>query len=488
MKTQMKELTRVLTLLLASCLILASCSDDKDDTSRLKFEVPAVYFSKTVTHADVKFESQDITKYYISDKPVGWDKYIFLHEDTKILSVSLPDELQKINTLDEAAQTSVATSGEITLAGVGASGIVKSAKLFVGLLPTKDLSDKPANSYIVNKQDTHYLIRCAKPDGTPVAADHVDVVWQDRTAVINHLGLMDDCISFFMKPGDTEKDHIQEGNAIIGAYDAKGNILWSWHIWATRFDPEKSTLNYANGYEMMDRNLGALANGNETANERFYSYGLYYQWGRHTPFVGPLDYKFGNGVYNYIYNVLGHRVYLKTTKTSAENGTTAFAATHPLDFLVADNESGYDWQWTENSTAWNAEKNNNDPCPYGWKVAPAAAFEGLQPAGVPDAKTHDLYSLELTDGTTTSLWMGGGRMLYNSGRFQNIYNPLPEVRNVAEEAQPWEGLYWTAEAGSDRRSKTFHFWYKKMDSTFGVSMTDEYQRANAMSVRCVREK
>ncbi len=483
-ENNMKHLTRILILIVAGTLMLSACSKDKSDNSSLRFSVPAIYFSQSNTQATVSFESHDMVRYYLSQKPAGWDKYIVLNEKEKTLSISLPSELQK--SADEKPAT-VAPSGEIILAGVSSEGIVKSATLFVGLLPTVDLSDKPANCFVVYEKNTHYLVPMTKPDGEPVAADHVDVVWQDQSELLNHIGMEDNCISFFLPENPTDKDQPIHGNAVIGAFDKKNNLLWSWHIWASRINPEKKAITYTNGYEMMDRNLGAVDNANSTAAERINSYGLYYQWGRRTPFTGPLDYIFTSGIYGFIYNVLGHRVFLKFEDTSAEKGVSTFADLNPLMFLKGEKQNGFDWMWNADDQAWNTDKNNN-PCPHGWKVAPMAAFEGLTPDGTPDENACDLYGTKLTDGVNSSLWMGGGRMLYNSGRFQNIYIPAADTRNVAQEAQPWEGLYWTSEAGSNHQAKCFHFWYEKAKNNYGSSLSDEYQRANAMNIRCVRDK
>ena len=46
-----------------------------------------------------------------------------------------------------------------------------------------------------------------------------------------------------------------KGNALIGAKDARGKILWSWHIWMTDKPEDQVYLNGAG--TMMDRNLGA---------------------------------------------------------------------------------------------------------------------------------------------------------------------------------------------------------------------------------------
>ena len=70
---------------------------------------------------------------------------------------------------------------------------------------------------------------------------------------------------------------------MIAVKDASGKILWSWHIWATDFDPNAKTLKYTNDngstWEFMDRNLGAA----NAESGSFGAFGLLYQWGRKDP-------------------------------------------------------------------------------------------------------------------------------------------------------------------------------------------------------------
>lgn len=89
----------------------------------------------------------------------------------------------------------------------------------------------------------------------------------------------------------------------------------------------------------------------------------------------------------------------------------------------------------------------NDPCPYGWRVAPSAAFAGLEIVGTPAAGDEEKFGWTLTDGKAESFFMGGGRRRYDDGKIQNIYIPKDEAKmklyTRADIAQPWEGLYWT---------------------------------------------
>lgn len=240
---------------------------------------------------------------------------------------------------------------------------------------------------------------------------------------------------------------------------------------------------------MMTRNLGALAADNSSVENILASYGLYYQWGRKDPFIGPSSYNAANGASASMYNGGGSRVYLRTAASSAETGTVAYAVQHPLTFITGVSGSENDWLWSAHSDdLWSASKKSPyDPCPHGWRVAPSAVFDGLKLVGAPTAADADKYGWGLTDPErgTSSLFIGAGRRRYDNSTILNVYNPVT-VRSVAEEAQPWEGLYWTAGTLSGTKSPAFHFWFEKKTTGGGLENNVPYARANGMSVRCVR--
>ena len=89
------------------------------------------------------------------------------------------------------------------------------------------------------------------------------------------------------------------GNVLLAAYDADGTILWSWNIWAAGegYDADAASKPVANGYVMMDRNLGAAA-GPEVrgTSDEAKAMGNYYQWGRKDPFPAGAEYSPNSGV------------------------------------------------------------------------------------------------------------------------------------------------------------------------------------------------
>ena len=89
-----------------------------------------------------------------------------------------------------------------------------------------------------------------------------------------------------------------------------------------------------------------------------------------------------------------------------------------------------------------------------------------------------------------SLFIGAGRRRYDNSSIQNLYAPAPAqtlgVRSTADEAQPWEGLYWSADAGTGTQSSALHFWFEKKSTSKGIENGVPYARANGMPVRCVK--
>ena len=219
------------------------------------------------------------------------------------------------------------------------------------------------------------------------------------------------------------------GNVLLAAYDAEGTVLWSWNIWAAGegYDADAASRPVANGYVMMDRNLGAAA-GPEVrgTSDEAKAMGNYYQWGRKDPFPAGAEYVSVSGVTG------GDRSWGLPTHTPVEAyrqtsdkqtldftdlifGTDAASNCRPLSTILGtgftvdeavaesvkypyrwmswsgsnsdkDNynwtrsdlsgmENGRSWKylWGNPSTDPQGEASDNDktiydPCPPGWKV------------------------------------------------------------------------------------------------------------------------
>lgn len=457
---------------------VVSCSkDDDDDRNVLSFDAPAVYLSDTNTPMVVSFSANGVDRLYISDKPQGWgDDNIVIDATKKELTIIAPEQTE---------DGSVALSGMITLSGYSLANKVKSASIFVGVAREKQL-DGPANSFIADEKETHYSFAPVRGDGVEVQPASVGVIWQSASKLLQYVCLdKNSRISFYVGADAKHPDEIMRGNGLIGTYDASGTLLWSWHIWTVSYDPAQNVVDW-NGYQLMNRNLGALDNDNTTAETRLASYGLFYQWGRKEPFIGASSYRANSGNSAMLYDGESTITKLIFVESSETTGTEEYALQHPLCFITGVSGNGYDWSWNAADAGWNKK---NDPCPYGWHVAPAAAFQGLQLEGTPTAADYDLFGWPLKNGTTSSLFMAAGRRVYLNGKIQNVYQPeTAQARsNTADEAQPWVGLYWTADVAADRKSEALYFWYDKKNAMGGIAPVASYARANGMSVRCVKE-
>ncbi|MFA5714018.1 MAG: fimbrillin family protein [Bacteroidales bacterium] len=186
------------------------------------------------------------------------------------------------------------------------------------------------------------------------------------------------------------------GSAVIGIKKADaffrpvGDYLWSWHVWVSDYDGQLVDASGVQGYEIMDRNLGAknAFPGDPGA------LGFYFQWGRKDPIIGvDYDYWLNGGTQgaeptDYVWpSVVGK---------SPETGNVPFTVNNPTTIIRCTDPSGsetpedglYDWQWAPvgggTSTLWqNTVKTLYDPCPKGYKVARRNSFDGINPGSFP---------------------------------------------------------------------------------------------------------
>jgi len=473
----------VLRLLLVSVTLASLASCKKDDTSgSLWFERPAVYMEER-GRAAVRYAGSEIdaASVWVSSSPDGWD--VAVDHGAMTLTVTAP----------EASDEEADTSGTVILrANSAGGGDAVSASLFVGVVGTVDLSGRTANSFLVSRKETHYTFDATRAgDGeTSLATASVAVVWQSPSSLVQYLALENGKASFYVGARSDDASRIKEGNALVGAYDAGGNLIGSWHIWAADYDPDAAGGSVVlNGCRMMSRNLGALASSDASTDDILASFGLFYQWGRKEPFIGPASYDSAGSKSASMYDGGGRSVVLTTVASDPATGTMSYALTHPLTFITAPKDADWlDAAAADGGQRWSADRKTRlDPCPYGWRVAPAAAYAGLSIADdlAGDNETlaqryRSRYAWTLTDGQAESLFFGAGRRSYRDGSLQNYYDDSLPVRSVAMEMQPWVGYYWTADA-----AEAFCFWFRLDDVAASGVRSRAMGAANGMQVRCV---
>ena len=281
------------------------------------------------------------------------------------LELGLYDDSQAVWTYSKSVTNTVSRKSlklmpVVTLGGSVDGGVV-------------DLSENgTANSYIISAAGSYKFSTVKGNSSESVGAvSSAEVLWESfGTDVTPNVGDLVKNISY--KNGKVTfqtADTFKEGNAVIAAKDALGNILWSWHIWLT--DQPKEQVYNKNAGTMMDRNLGAT----RATPGDVRALGLLYQWGRKDPFLGSSSISS---------NTIAESTIDWPSAVSSDpiTGTIAYATANPTTFITY-NSSNWEWYYTGSSstdnTRWTtstAKKSIYDPCPSGWCV-PDGGDDGI---------------------------------------------------------------------------------------------------------------
>ena len=462
----MKGFVKLIAVVVTAAAFAVSCSKDKD-SGAVSFDKPAVFIDAPSGMATVGFTLRNIKTLSVTSQPTGWDEPM-LDQTTGMLTVIAPSAtaLEKGTAVE---------SGTVVLAGVTPGGTSVSGVLFVGVVKTVDLSAAGvANSYMASVKETNYLFDVMhKGDGSPLATDHLGVIWKSASGLVQYLQMENGKASFYIGADTEDSNKILKGNAVIGAYDANDELIWSWHVWVT---DAPQTMTYGNGTVFMDRNLGAAgttAGGTD-------AYGMYYQWGRKDPFYGGektetsanafLEAKNGT-VVNPAYPALDWAFSKSAT-------TTDGAAANPMTFYNDKVGTGYNWLASPNATLWGEAKTLNDPCPPGYRVPGTGAWEDL------------ISGRQYIDGV--SVWDGTNYgMTYTHGG-QTAWYPAQGYRNYSSGAivglrssTGGSGAYWSAETSS---VKSYYLFFRsKLSSSGSINNELDMNRSYGYTVRCCKE-
>lgn len=332
-------------------------------------------------------------------------------------------------------------------------------------------STESANCYIVSETGL-YKFKAVKGNSNESVGNvaTADVLWEtfgsDVTPIcgdlINGVCHKDGYIAF-----EVNKT-FKEGNAVIHAKDAEGNIIWSWHIWFT--DHPQGQEYYNNAGTMMDRNLGATSATPGDVG----ALGLLYQWGRKDPFLGSSS-------ISREYVARSTITWPSSVTSDSSNGTIEYAISHPTTFII-ENGSNHDWCYTGSSstdiTRWTTSEVNKsiyDPCPAGWRVP---------------------------DGGDNGVW---SKALGSSSEFNYTYDSTNEGMNFSGKFGPDQTIWYPASGSRGRYEWSYGFgnvgysgeyWSSSSYSDWGrflLWFTSEcYPRFNGRcgmgcSVRCIKE-
>ena len=422
------------------------------------------------------FDSRNITSITVSSIPSGWS----------VVEIDMYAGTITVQSPAEGTENAV-DSGMMGLKGYTPTGDTKSLDIFLAIVPQVDYTATPANCYVATEPQTRYIFNpMVGGSNTPLETAEVKLLWQTSSHLIKYVDFRDGVASFYIDEDKDNEGKVTPGNALLGAYNADGEIIWSWHIWVTNNNPADNTMVIGDA-TMMNVNLGAELNSNgSTDGDVIYkSYGMYYQWGRKDPFVGPKDYKFTGNVDDYIYDNIGYNLYLHYADSTAEQGTIEWATANPMTLIKGAKDNAYSWLYDgRDDELWGAgNKSEYDPCPAGWRVADASVFENLTISDEYDtmalSELKSRYGLMLTDGTSNYFFTAQGRRNYLDCRL-DIFN------SNATLPAPWSGYYWTTTT-DDAKAIALYFDLNTNTRTWnGFDSKYPMQRANALPVRCVR--
>ena len=482
MKRALYTLLFIATLGMATLAV--SCK--KETTEELQVPSNSILVSMPGEMGTTYFTSYNIASISAISTPKGWE-VVNINMYTKSITVKAPEKF------DDGEEK----SGDMTLKGYTPLGENISVTIYLAILekPDVDYTNTPANCYIANKAATRFLFNpMIGGSSTPLNTERIELIWESDLGVIKYIDMQDGVASFYIQPvlneNDEPTDMVRPGNALIGAYDADDNLLWTWHIWITNSDPTTDTITIGDN-TLMNINLGANlnSNGEKSSSKIFESYGLYYQWGRRTPFIGPETWNFQLNNDKTIYTAKGYERKPKYEASSAECGTVEWANNNPMYIITGNKENCYDWLYEGHEALWSANsKSEHDPCPAGWRIPDSSIYANLTISDVDDnlawTEAQGMYGWNLVDVNDSSksyFFTAQGRRNYLDGR-------LDIVNDDATRPIPWAGYYWTASSTDEGMAKAMFFDLNSATRTWnGFDAARSMQRANALPVRCVKE-
>lgn len=260
-------------------------------------------------------------------------------------------------------------------------------------------------------------------------------------------------------------DAFKEGNAVVSAKDANGDILWSWHIWLT--DQPQGQTYYNNAGTMMDRNLGATSATPGDVG----TLGLFYQWGRKDPFLGPSN--IGSNSNTYAQSTI---TWPSAVFSDLYLGTIGYATKHPTTYINSYNYEN-DWCYHDTWDRWTTSENTKsiyDPCPVGWRV-PDGGKEGVWAKAsaswsgfdYPYNSTYEGMDFSGKFGSSSTIWYPAAGCHYDAATIPSHVNE--------------QGIYWSSSLSRDDAS--IFVLYNSNYSSLG----DYSYLSGAKSVRCIQE-
>ena len=304
-------------------------------------------------------------------------------------------------------------------------------------------------------------------------------------------------------------DKIDYGNAVLAVF-AGNTIAWSWHIWATDYDPyaadaTKTVQNRTSPntqFDFMTQSLGwcpekeyaarearVKVTQSETGATRIITvqqdYALIsanstcYQWGRKDPFPGS------NGNVNK--PTYGPNAWSSITGAPRQISTTSIQMyiKNPSGFCTTYGMDGQYYNlWSANSNVTGINTNPvvktvYDPSPAGFCLPPSGAFTGFTTTGN--------VTSTVTDFNVSGAWDNGWHFYCNTdGTGETIYFPASSPRYYTMGTPFAIGSYYCWSAGSGSENGMGSSMY--CNQTRVDTQANAFHRSYGFSVRPVKEQ
>ena len=302
------------------------------------------------------------------------------------------------------------------------------------------------------------------------------IEWQDALGLLaDEVSVKDNSVVFHVPAGT-----IREGNAVISALDDSGHVLWSWHIWVTgatdeQLMPVEVTNKSSKEFSFMRINLGWVApysspieypsrstrvrlteNGSGKvleftilqlgatlpANELGCS--PFWQWGRKDPFVSGDGTAVTDAAGNFrkkTWYTTSRRDTVGTRAALLGNSIAAFISNPSTYNVTSNGDNKYSNAWNASQASFGSGdsivKTVYDPCPPGYSLPPASAWNGFSTANVSGSFDNGWYFWTKPGKSgQTVFFPAAGSMSTSNSTSTSVFGSL---RNIGTHCSYWSG-------------------------------------------------
>ncbi|MBQ5594116.1 MAG: hypothetical protein IIU78_00245, partial [Alistipes sp.] len=225
----MKRVICSIFLVIGLCIALGACS--KDESNMLQVPSGSIIVSYAGMQGSTTFDSRNITSITVSSIPSGWS----------VVEIDMYAGTITVQSPAEGTENAV-DSGTLSLKGYTPTGATRNLSVFLAIAKTISFAEA-ANCFVATAPNHRYAFDPLKggDDNTTLQTAEIKLLWQTKSNLIKYLDMRENAegkmeASFYLEEDVDNEGKVYPGNALIGAYNADGEIIWSWHVWVTNSD------------------------------------------------------------------------------------------------------------------------------------------------------------------------------------------------------------------------------------------------------------